>query len=96
MDSPSVQTPRTRKQLLDARGRPYQPAVGPRLRVLLFLIFAATALLGITGIYLASIRVLETARAPQTYTNAFTLWMFFAHILVGVLIAGQVRAPATA
>jgi hypothetical protein len=68
------------------RGRPYEPAVGPRLRVLLFVIFAATALLGITGVYLVSIRVLEAWRG-QTYTNQFTLWMFITHILVGVVIA---------
>ncbi len=74
------------RQLLDARGRPYEPAVGPRLRVLLFLVFLATALLGISGIYLLSIRLLEALR-DQTYTNPFTLGMFAGHIFVGVVIA---------
>jgi tetratricopeptide (TPR) repeat protein len=74
------------RKLLDARGRPYEPAVGPRLRALLFLVFAATALLGITGVYLLSIRLLEALR-EQTYTNQFTLWMFVAHVFIGLLIA---------
>jgi tetratricopeptide (TPR) repeat protein len=73
-------------KLLDAHGRPYEPAVGPRLRVLLFLVFAATALLGITGVYLLSIRLLEALR-DQTYTNQFTLWMFVAHVFIGLSIA---------
>jgi tetratricopeptide (TPR) repeat protein len=52
---------------------------------LLFLVFAATALLGISGVYLLSIRSFEWLRS-RTYTNAFTLWMFVGHILVGVAI----------
>jgi tetratricopeptide (TPR) repeat protein len=74
-----------RPALRDVRGRPYEPAVSPSLRVLLFLVFAATALLGLTGVYLLSIRLLEWARSA-TYTNQFTLWMFIAHIGIGVLI----------
>jgi tetratricopeptide (TPR) repeat protein len=79
---PATEKPRT----LLVRGRLYEPAVGPRLKILLFVIFAATAVLGITGIYLVSIRLLEWWRA-QTYTNQFTLWMFITHILVGLVIA---------
>src|SRR5262249_43286806 len=75
----------TRPALRDVRGQPYEPAVGPALRILLFLVFAAAALLGLTGVYLLSIRLLEWARA-ETYTNQFTLWMFIAHIGIGVLI----------
>jgi tetratricopeptide (TPR) repeat protein len=84
LGSPST-TSRAAKPLLDARGRLYEPAVGPRLKVLLFLVFAATALLGISGVYLLAIRTFEWLRS-HTYTNAFTLWMFVGHILVGVAI----------
>jgi tetratricopeptide (TPR) repeat protein len=66
-------------------GLVYEPAIGPRLKILLFIIFAAVALLGATGVYLTAIRVLEWARG-QTYTNQFTLGMFMAHEVIGVLI----------
>src|SRR5262245_42817312 len=75
-----------RPALLDRAGRRYEPAVGPRLKVVLFLVFLATALLGVSGVYLLAVRLLEWGLAPRTYTNAFTLWMFIGHIAVGVLI----------
>src|SRR5919108_4864682 len=75
-----------RPALLDAFGRPYEPAVSPRLKVLLFLVFLATALLGLSGVYLLAIDVLEWCRG-QTYVNQFYLWMFLAHVAVGVVIA---------
>jgi hypothetical protein len=85
MQGSSTPTATAAKPLLDARGRPYEPAVGPRLKVLLTIVFAATALLGVTGTYLLSIRLFEWLR-ERTYTNAFTLWMFVVHILAGVAI----------
>jgi hypothetical protein len=67
----------------DRRGRPYQPAVGPRLRLVLALIFAAVAVLGATGIYLLAITTLELVR-QETLQNFFSLSMFLVHVLVGV------------
>jgi tetratricopeptide (TPR) repeat protein/uncharacterized membrane protein SirB2 len=86
MDSSNLMAGRsaTASPLRDRRGRVYVPAVGPRLQVLLAFIFAAVALLGATGAYLVAIRLLEWLRG-QTYTNAFTLWMFIAHVGVGVV-----------
>src|SRR5262249_54062793 len=71
--------------LRDARGQPYEPAIGPRLRLLLALIFAAVALLGATAISLFAIRLFEWFRG-HTYQNHFYQWMFIVHVLVGVLI----------
>jgi tetratricopeptide (TPR) repeat protein len=71
--------------LRDARGRVYEPAVGPRLKILLAFIFACVAVLGASGVYLLAIDLLEKSRG-FTYTNQFTLWMFLAHVLVGVLL----------
>jgi tetratricopeptide (TPR) repeat protein len=71
-------------KLRDRKGRPYQPAVGPRLRVLLVVIFAAVALLGATGVYLAAIRVLEWG--PTSYTNSYTIGVFMGHVLTGVAL----------
>jgi tetratricopeptide (TPR) repeat protein/uncharacterized membrane protein len=73
------------RKLLTARGLPYEPAIGPRLKILLAVIFAAVALLGATGVYLLAITCLEKARG-LTYTNQFTLWMFIVHVLLGVLL----------
>src|SRR5262249_28098038 len=67
-------------------GRPYEPAVSPRLRILLALIFAAVAILGASGIYLLAISVLEIVKKPQTFQNFFSLSMILVHVLVGVAI----------
>ncbi|MEZ6062115.1 MAG: hypothetical protein R3C19_17385 [Planctomycetaceae bacterium] len=54
-----------------ARGRrKYVKAVGPRLRLLLYLVFALTALLAANSGYLASITALEWA-TEKTYQNFF-------------------------
>src|SRR5262245_31307022 len=68
----------------DFWGRPYIPAVGPRLKILLALIFAAVAVLGASGAYLSSIRWLD-ALSGHTYTTPFKYWMLIFHIAVGVL-----------
>src|SRR5205807_1544754 len=73
------------RPLRDVRGRPYEPAVGPRLRVLLAFIFAAVAMLGATGIYLASVTLMEYLR-NELYQTPFTQWMLLAHVAVGVLL----------
>src|SRR5262249_35254686 len=77
--------PAPAKVLRDRKGRVYEPAVGPRLRILLYIIFAAVAVLGATGVYLLSIRLLEWARG-QAYETMFSQWMFLAHIFLGVVI----------
>jgi tetratricopeptide (TPR) repeat protein len=91
MDSPGIVpgggtiTAAAPPKLRDRRGRAYEPAIGPRLKVLLFAIFAAVAFLGATGAYLTTIRVLEWRNAPRVYQNQFSLWMFAAHLVIGVL-----------
>jgi tetratricopeptide (TPR) repeat protein len=88
MDSKNTPAaPAARPALRTARGLLYEPAIGPRLKVLLAFIFASVALLGATGAYLLAIRLLEWGH-EQVYTNQFTLWMFLAHIFVGVLMLG--------
>lgn len=63
----------------------YVPAVGTRLRSLLLVLFAAFAVLGATGAYMAAITVLNWADSSRLYTNAFTFWMVLLHCLVGLL-----------
>ena len=66
----------------------YLPAVGPRMRVLLFWLFAAFAALGATGAYLAAITILNLADSSKLYTTAFTFWMLLAHCAVGLIGIG--------
>jgi tetratricopeptide (TPR) repeat protein len=63
----------------------YVRAVGPRLRVLLFVIFALFALLGANSVYLSAITFLEWWRG-LTYQNYFYMVMFGAHLVLGLLI----------
>jgi tetratricopeptide (TPR) repeat protein len=63
----------------------YVPAIGPRLRILLYLVFAGFAFLGATGIYLLVITVMNQVNTEQLFTTPFTFWMLIAHIAVGVV-----------
>ena len=66
----------------------YVRAVGPRLRILLYFIFAAVAVLAANSIYLSAITFLEWLKsdANTTYQNWFYMVMFGTHLLLGFLI----------
>lgn len=64
---------------------PYTPAIGPKLRVLLLVVFVLFAFLGATGIYLAAVTLLNYTQSPRSYTTPFALWVFLGHLVVGVL-----------
>src|SRR5687768_15174372 len=65
--------------------RRYVRAVGPRLRVVLYVVFALVALLGANSAYLLAIRLLGAVRG-YTYENWFYLWMILAHVGLGLLL----------
>jgi tetratricopeptide (TPR) repeat protein len=65
----------------------YVRAVGPRLRLVLYLVFGLVALLGANSAYLASITFLEWF-SGLTYQNYFYQSMFLAHLLLGLLLVG--------
>lgn len=67
------------RPVIMVRGKVYEPAVGPKLRVLLFLNFAFFALLGATGFYMLVVRKLEL-------NTFFSIVMFAVHNLAGVII----------
>src|SRR5262245_8997065 len=87
-------------RLLDRKGQVYQPAVGPRLKWLLALIFFGFALLGATGLYLMTISGLNLAHEPNSWLNSllnrsgpkkefdsgFTLVIILIHTAFGALI----------
>lgn len=66
----------------------YVPAVGPQMRILLIVLFAAFALLGATGAYLAAITFLNWADKSRLFTTPFTFWMLLAHCAIGLLGMG--------
>ncbi|HUG70304.1 MAG TPA: multiheme c-type cytochrome [Pirellulaceae bacterium] len=63
----------------------YVRAVSPRLRKLLYFIFALVALLGANSAYLASITAFEWAQ-NRTYQNYFYQYMFLAHLVLGLVL----------
>jgi hypothetical protein len=65
--------------------RVYAPAIGPRLKQLLILVFVLVALLGANSIYLASITALEYF-SGQVYQNYFYQVMFLVHLILGLLL----------
>ena len=62
--------------------KPYVPAVGPRLRKLLFVVFGLFAVLAVDSAYLASVTVLE-ALSGRVYQDRFYLTMFLVHLVLG-------------
>lgn len=86
MDTSPVQpTPAVVVKRVAKPAAPYVPAIGPKLRVLLLAVFGLFAVLGATGVYLAAVTALNWARSPQNYTTPFSLWVFLAHIVIGVV-----------
>ncbi|MEX0818212.1 MAG: multiheme c-type cytochrome, partial [Pirellulaceae bacterium] len=73
--------------LLAAQGAPqkYVRAVSPRLRKLLYVVFALVALLGANAAYLASITAFEWVQG-RTYQNYFYQYMFLAHLVLGLVL----------
>ncbi len=68
-----------------ARRKPYVPAVTPRLRVFLTIVFVLVALLGANSIYLVTVTILE-AISTKTYQNYFYQFMFLGHLVLGILL----------
>lgn len=58
------------------------PAVGPRLRILMWFVFALIAVLGANSVYLAAVTFLSW-KTGQTYENWFYMLMFGGHLLLG-------------
>ena len=65
--------------------RRYVPAIGPRLRPLLAVVFGLFALLAVNATYLASVTVVESITG-NVYQNWFYLINFLVHLVLGALI----------
>ena len=68
--------------------RRYVRAIGPRLRVLLNVVFGLFAILGANSFYLTTITALNWLESKKnvSYENYFYQLMFLAHLGLGVLI----------
>jgi tetratricopeptide (TPR) repeat protein len=62
----------------------FVPVVGPRLKVVLMMVFGLFALLGVNSLYLVAITFLEW-RSGLQYQNFFYQLMFLAHLVLGLL-----------
>ena len=73
------------RPLTDRRGGPYAPAVGPRLRPLLWVSLGGFALLGANGAYLASVSALTWWRGTTQQTYFYFL-MVVLHLALGLAL----------
>lgn len=64
----------------------YVRAIGPKLRIVLYIVFALVALLGANSFYLSAISFLEWVNRPALYQNYFYQLMFLAHLVLGLLL----------
>ena len=66
----------------------YVRAIGPRLRLLLYFIFALVAILAANSVYLSAVSFLEWIKSDPntTYQSWFYMLMFGAHLGLGLLL----------
>ena len=73
------------RTMRDRSGRVYTPAVGPRLRPLLWIILIGFALLGANGVYLSSVTSLTWLRGT-TQQTPFYMLMIALHLVLGFFL----------
>ncbi len=81
-NSASTSTAATQPQ---PKKRVYVPAIGPKLKKLLLVIFGLLSLLGANSLYLATITFLEWQRG-QAFQNQFYMFMFLGHVVLGLIL----------
>ena len=93
IENPSESEPAPGEPASPRRQR-YVPAVGPRLKKLLAVVFGLFAVLAVNSIYLVSVRGLEAATG-RTYQDWFYLVMFLLHVVLGLAIVLAVPSPSS-
>jgi hypothetical protein len=63
----------------------YRPTMGPRLHILLYVVFGLFAVLGANSAYLSAITFLEWWN-EELYQNYFYQYMFLAHLVLGIIL----------
>ena len=84
-----MSTPETPAQKPERVRPKYIPAVGPGLRKLLYFVFALLAVLGANSAYLAGVTFLSWWN-ERTYEDQFYMWMFLAHLVLGLVLIAPV------
>ncbi len=84
----------TARSTTDRRGRVYKPAIGRRLKALLWVILVGVALLGANSVYLASVSGLEWLKGHK-YQTPFYLLMFGLHLALGIALIAPFLVFAT-
>jgi tetratricopeptide (TPR) repeat protein len=81
-------SPESSAEKKPAQRQKYVRAVGPRLRILLYGIFALVAVLAANSVYLGAIDFLEWLKGDPnvTYQNWFYMVMFGTHLGLGLLL----------
>lgn len=77
--------PSSSSSILPTSPRKYKPAVSPRLKKLLFVVFGLVALLVANAAYLSAITFMEW-NSGETYQNYFYQFMFLGHLVLGLLL----------
>ncbi len=94
--SPAQPAPPAANQEPRPRRFVYLPAVGPRLKILLWVIFGLVAVLGANSLYLACITFFDWIASLRgqnlTYQNYFFQWMVLGHLAMGLLLTGPLVA----
>lgn len=67
------------------RKRAVRRSVGPRLRILLYVVFGLVGLLGANSVYLSGVTALEWF-SGEVYQDYFYQYMFLAHLVMGLLL----------
>lgn len=77
--------PTTPPQSAPPAKKKFVPVVGPKLKIVLGIVLGLFALLCVNSTYLAAITFLEW-RSGLSLQNYFYLWMFLAHLALGIVI----------
>ncbi len=88
--APLSNKPATTSPTAPAAKVKYVKAIGPRLRIVLYVVFALVALLAANSAYLGSITALEYfgGQGKQTFKDLFYVYMIALHIALGLLLIG--------
>jgi tetratricopeptide (TPR) repeat protein len=92
-DSTEPAVPRRTPPVPRAATRAHVPAVGPRLRALLALVFVLVAVLGANSAYLAAVTFVEW-QTGETFQGWLYQWMFLGHLALGILFVAPFLAFA--
>lgn len=86
----STTSPTSPSAGLPAKRQVYVPAVGPKLKKLLFVVFGLVAVLGANSLYLASITFMEWVSAQrgrsELFQTPFYLYMLLGHVVLGLIL----------